>query len=200
MIGYNGVSYAMQFQGLEGYDGGIGSDAGSRAAAYGSCGTGTGGAYGTYGAGSPAGNYGGSQQNYQQNQVLTASPEQILIMLFDAAIRFCREAQKANEEGDTALKLEKIQRVFNIIAEFSNTLDHKVGGSIAEELDALYQFNLDELGRARRDSGNTHLKFVENFLLEWRGTWMEVIEINRNQANQVKNAQAAVSGGLAVAG
>ncbi len=166
MIGYNGFhgasGYTMQFQGVaEGHD----SNAGSRAT---HC---------------NPGNYGGN--SYQQNQVLTASPEQILIMLFDAAIRFCREAQTANDEGNTALKLEKIGRVFNIITEFSNTLDHSIGGEIAGELEALYRFNLEELGRARKDSGNGHLQFVENFLLEWRETWTEVIGINRADRSRV---------------
>ncbi len=143
-----------------------------------------------------------SGMNYIQNQVITASPEQILIMLFDAAIRFNREAQAANDAGNIAKKLEKTGRVFNIISELSNTLDHSIGGDIAEELDALYQFNLKELGRARTDNTNKHLKFVENFLVEWRETWLEVIEINKaNAANKAKQNQAYNSGqSLTIAG
>ncbi|PID74870.1 MAG: flagellar export chaperone FliS [Desulfobacterales bacterium] len=144
--------------------------------------------------------YGGGN-SYAQNQILTASPEQILIMLFDAAIRFNREAQAANDAGNTAKKLEKIGRVFNIISELSNTLDHNIGGEIAKELDALYQFHLQELGRARTDKSNKHLKFVEAFLVEWRETWLEVIDINRAEAAaRARQNDSQYSQKLAVAG
>jgi flagellar protein FliS len=132
----------------------------------------------------PQNNQPRKNNDYLRSQVLNASPERILIMLFDGAIRFIREAIKANKDKNLALKLEKIGRVFNIITEFSSTLDHKIGGEIAENLDALYQFNLKELGLARRDEGNKHLEFVENFLVEWRETWTEVIEINRMESSK----------------
>lgn len=189
MIGYNGFNngaeYTMQGNrpAMAGYNGSHVSSAGN---------------YNT-------GNYGGGQygggNSYAKNQVLTASPEQILIMLFDAAIRFNREAQAANDAGKTSLKLEKIGRVFNIISEFSNTLDHNVGGEIAEELDALYQFHLQELGKARTDKTNKHLKFVEDFLVEWRETWLEVIDINKAEmVSRTQNTQAQYGQGLTVAG
>ncbi len=139
--------------------------------------------------------------SYAQNQILTASPEQVLIMLFDAAIRFNREAQAANNVGDTAGKLAKIGRVFNIICELSNTLEHNIGGEIAAELDALYQFHMQELDRARTDNSNKHLKFVEEFLVEWRETWLEVIDINRTGvAATAKQADNQYGRKLAVAG
>ncbi len=146
------------------------------------------------------GQYGGGN-SYAQNQILTASPEQILIMLFDAAIRFNREAQAANNAGNISKKLEKIGRVFNIISELSNTLDHNIGGEIAEELDALYQFHMQELDKARKDKSNKHLQFVEDFLVEWRETWLQVIDINRNEAAaRAGQSHTEYSQGLTVAG
>lgn len=143
----------------------------------------------------------GSGNSYAKNQILTASPEQILIMLFDAAIRFNLEAQTANNTGKTGLKLEKIGRVFNIISELSNTLDHAVGGEVAEELDALYQFHLEELGKARTDKTNKHLKFVEKFLVEWRETWLEVIKINKTATtNKMQQEQITESQQFTAAG
>ncbi len=185
MIGYNGFNNGI------GYGGAVNQGAGASTPAP-----------PPVNAANAGGQYGGGA-SYTQNQVLTATPEQILIMLFDAAIRFNREAQKANDEGNIAKKLEKIGRVFNIISELSSTLDRSVGGDIAEELDALYQFHLKELGRARTDNTNKHLKFVEKFLVEWRQTWMEVIQINKSEATgkATKQSQPAYNGqGLAIAG
>ena len=64
---------------------------------------------------------------YQQNQIMTASKEQILLMLYDGAIKFCRQALAANEDGNVIEKLGKISKAFAIITEFSNSLNHGIG-------------------------------------------------------------------------
>ena len=68
------------------------------------------------------------QQQYQQNQIYTATPEQILIMLYDGAIRFTRQAMMAGEQGNQVQKLERISKTMAIIVEFSNTLNRVAGG------------------------------------------------------------------------
>lgn len=118
---------------------------------------------------------------YQQNQILTASQEQILIMLYDGAIRFCRQAIAANEENNLAEKLGRISKVFAIVTEFSNSLNHEIGGDIATDLDALYQFMLRELNLARKDETGVHLKNVEKLLVDLRKTWGEAVELNKQE-------------------
>ncbi len=122
---------------------------------------------------------------YQQNQIMTASQEQILLMLYDGAIRFCREAMKASEDGDTAYKLSRISKVFAIVTEFSDSLNHQIGGDIATDLDSLYHFILKELGKARKDTSGEHLKVVEKMLLDLRQTWGEAVEINKQEQTVV---------------
>lgn len=118
---------------------------------------------------------------YQENQILTASQEQILIMLYDGAIRFCRQAIAANDERDEPQKLGRISKVFAIVVEFSNSLNHEIGGDIAADLDALYQFMLRELNHARRDDSGEHLKNVEKLLVDLRKTWGEAVELNKQE-------------------
>ncbi len=118
---------------------------------------------------------------YQTNQILTASQEQILIMLYDGAIRFCRQAIVASEAGNTVAKLERISKTFAIITEFSNSLDHEIGGEIAADLDGLYHFMLRELNTARKDTSGDHLRNVERLLIDLRQTWGEAIEINKRE-------------------
>lgn len=117
--------------------------------------------------------------HYQTNQILTASQEQILIMLYDGAIRFCRQAIIANDTGNTLTKLEKISKTFAIITEFSNSLNHEIGGEIAADLDGLYHFMLRELNLARTDTSGEQLRNVEKLLVDLRETWGEAIEINK---------------------
>jgi flagellar protein FliS len=123
----------------------------------------------------------GYSNQYQQNQILTASQEQILIMLYDGAIKFCRQAIAAGDAGDTAEKLGKISKAFAIITEFSNSLNHEIGGEIAADLDGLYHFMLRELNKARTDTTGEYLRSVEKLLIDLRLTWGEAVEINKKE-------------------
>ena len=125
---------------------------------------------------------------YQQNQIYTATPEQILIMLYDGAIRFIRQAMMAEEQGNLAYKLERISKTMAIIIEFSNTLDHKIGGQIAEDLDGLYQFMIRELNGARKDTTGKKLKTVEGLLVDLRDTWSQAVDINRQEQEKTSSA------------
>jgi flagellar protein FliS len=124
------------------------------------------------------------QQQYQQNHIATASPEQILLMLYDGAIRFTRQAMMASESGNQVLKLERISKTMAIIVEFSNTLNHEIGGQIAADLDGLYQFMIRELNAARNDKSGERLKTVEGLLVDLRQTWGEAVDINREQLKE----------------
>jgi flagellar secretion chaperone FliS len=131
---------------------------------------------------------------YQNNQVTTASPEQLLIMLYDGAIRFVRQAAEAMAAGERMRKLESISKALGIVAELANTLDHEVGGEIAENLDALYHFMIRELTQANLKNDAEKLNVVEDLLCGLRETWMQAIEINRQEkGNAVAQKQPAVA-------
>lgn len=125
---------------------------------------------------------------YQQNHISMASPEQILIMLYDGAIRFTRQAIMAGEQGKQAEKLGRISKALAIITEFSNTLNHEIGGQIAADLDGLYQFMIRELNAARNDETGEKLKTVEGLLVDLRATWGEAIDINRQQQDNATSS------------
>ncbi len=135
------------------------------------------------------------QKQYQHNQIFTASPEQILIMLYDGAIRFCRQAMQAMDTGDKLVQSEKISRTMAIVCEFSNSLDHKIGGEIAEDLDALYDFMTRELTRAGQETDRKALETVDAILSELRDAWVEAAKIH-NQGKQL--APETVHAGLSV--
>lgn len=128
-------------------------------------------------------------QQYQQNQILSASPEQILIMLYDGAIRFTRQAVAGVEEEDRLKKLEGTRRAMAIITEFANTLDHEVGGEIAENLDALYAFMTRELTQANLNNDISRYRVVEGLLADLRSTWIEAIEIKRSDSADTGSAE-----------
>ena len=128
---------------------------------------------------------------YQNNQILSASPEQILIMLYDGAVRFCRQALIAMDNGEKKVQAEKISKTMAIVSEFANTLDHKMGGAIATDLDALYSFMIRELTYANLKNDRKSLETVEDLLVGLRQTWGEAIEINRQDTQPAINANPA---------
>lgn len=129
---------------------------------------------------------------YQSNQVTTASPEQLLIMMYDGAIRFVRRAADAMANGERVPKLESISKAIGIISELANTLDHEVGGEIAENLDALYHFMIRELTQANLKNDAGKLAVVEDLLSGLRETWVQAIEINRQEKGAAPVKPAAV--------
>ncbi len=124
-----------------------------------------------------------NMNQYQQKHISTASPEQILLMLYDGAIRFTRRAISGIEENKPELKASGVTKAMAIIAEFSNSLDHKIGGQIAEDLDALYDFMMRELTSANLKNDIEKLKNVEKLLMELRQTWGEAVVLNKQEMN-----------------
>ncbi len=77
---------------------------------------------------------------YKKTSVETASREQILLMLYQAAIKNCKKAIEAIDEKNVAKKGEYIGKMQDIVVELSNSLDFEVGGEVAKELNSLYDF------------------------------------------------------------
>lgn len=124
-----------------------------------------------------------NMNQYQQNQISTASPEQILLMLYDGAIRFTRRAIAGIEENKPEMKASGVSKTMAIIAEFSNSLDREIGGKIAEDLDALYDFMMRELTSANLKNDVKKLQNVEKLLMDLRETWGEAVAINKKEMN-----------------
>ncbi|MDW7645470.1 MAG: flagellar export chaperone FliS [Desulfuromonadales bacterium] len=118
---------------------------------------------------------------YQNNQVSTATPEQLLVMLYDGAIRFVRQAIAALGTKNIEEKARYINKASAIVSEFRATLDHEIGGEIAAGLDDLYDFMLREMVKGNIKNDPEPLRVVENLLSDLRETWMQAIEINRQE-------------------
>lgn len=115
---------------------------------------------------------------YQQNHIATASREQILLMLYDGAIRFAKQAKQGIIDKDMSIKGRYIGKTIAIVSEFSTSLDHEIGGKIAADLDALYNYIINELSKANLDNNTDPLDIVVDMLQDLRNTWAEAIEIN----------------------
>jgi len=128
-----------------------------------------------------AGNYGANQ--YKQTSIKTANRGQILIMLYEAAIKNVKKASDCLDRKDLAGKGQAIVKAHDIINELNNTLDFDVGGQIAKDLERLYLFMTDQLIKANLENKKEPLqqvqKLMETLLEGWR---VAVDQVNRGQA------------------
>ena len=122
-----------------------------------------------------------NMNQYYQNQVSTASPEQILLMLYDGAIRFTRQAITGVETNDSEARRYGISKAMAIVAEFASSLDHEMGRHFAEDLDALYNFIIQELTAANIKNDIEKLHVAEKLLVDLRTTWVEAIEVSKKE-------------------
>ena len=118
-------------------------------------------------------------ENYLRNQIESASKEQLLIMFYDGAIRFVTRAENAIKEYNIEQRNYCINKASAVIAELSATLDHEIGGQIASDLEALYDFMNRELIKANIENSLDSLKTVKTLLTDLSETWKQAIEINK---------------------
>ena len=113
---------------------------------------------------------------YQKTQVTTASREKVLLMLYEGAIRFVKHAEVAMLDKKIADKGKMISKATAIISELMATLDFKVGGQLAVDLENLYVFMIDKLieGNIRNDV--ECLRTVEQLLRTLHVAWQDVVE------------------------
>jgi flagellar protein FliS len=82
---------------------------------------------------------------YLQTQVQSRTPLELVVMLYDGALRFSSEAREAIERKDVARRGRAISRAMAIVSELHCTLDMEAGGEVAQSLDKLYGFVRDRL-------------------------------------------------------
>ena len=110
---------------------------------------------------------------YRESAVLTATPEQLVVMLYDGANRFLAQSAVAMRESRPAIAGEKLRRAEAIIDELLATLDVTVG-EIADRLQALYLFFKEHLMAARLKQDAGKVDEVAHFMRELRSSWAAV--------------------------
>jgi flagellar protein FliS len=107
---------------------------------------------------------------YRESAVLTATPEQLVVMLYDGANRFLTQSAIAMRDGRAGLAGEKLRRAEAIIDELLATLDLSVG-EVTERLQALYLFFKEHLSVARLKQDVSKVDEVARLMRELRGAW-----------------------------
>lgn len=123
-------------------------------------------------------------QKYKNQSVQTASREKILLMLYEGAIRFVKLSMQAIDNKNIAERGINIGKTLDIVFELNNTLDHKVGGEIAKNLEQLYMYLTDELTKANITGKKEHLQNVLKILETLYSGWQKAVEELKKSESQ----------------
>ncbi|HST56907.1 MAG TPA: flagellar export chaperone FliS [Solirubrobacteraceae bacterium] len=118
-------------------------------------------------------NLAASPAAYRQGAVLSATREQLVVMLYDGARRFLRQAATSMRAGDIERTHNVLRKAELIVAHLDGTLDHDQG-QVAERLHAIYLFCLKHLNSARATQDADKLDEVSKLLGELRESWAEI--------------------------
>ena len=116
-------------------------------------------------------------QAYNNSKILTASPAELTLKLYEGAIKFCNIAIMGIEEKDIEKAHVNITKVERIITEFQATLDHKY--EVAKDFDNVYSYLQERLKEANFKKDKEILEEVLTHLRTMRDTWKEVMRINK---------------------
>ncbi|MBO4852337.1 MAG: flagellar export chaperone FliS [Schwartzia sp.] len=111
---------------------------------------------------------------YKRQQVLTATPEALTLMLYNGALRFMTEGREAIEKKDYEEANNSLQKAQNIITEFRVTLNMEY--EIAHQLLPLYNYVYDRLVEANMKSDIEQLDEAKNIITELRDAWAQAMK------------------------
>ncbi len=111
---------------------------------------------------------------YQETAVLTQNKGRMIVMLYDGAIKFLKQAIRNLESKDYAAKGRDIAKAQDIILELNTVLDMEAGGEVAQNLRSLYNFMTKHLNQANTRSDAQTIREVINLLEELNQSWRAI--------------------------
>lgn len=118
---------------------------------------------------------------FNNNKVLTASPAELTLMLYEGMIKFCNIAETAIEQNDVQKAHTNIIKVQHIIDYLRQTLDMKY--PVAQDFERIYEYLSKRLIEANMKKDIEILQEVNTHIHSVRDTWKEVMQINRAKGN-----------------
>jgi flagellar secretion chaperone FliS len=115
-------------------------------------------------------------QQYLRTKVLTATPEQLQLMLYDGAIRFCEQGKIALEQKKFDQSYTALSRAQNIIMELTSSLRHQIAPDLCRQLASLYNFVYRKLIEANVQHMMESLDEALGILRYQRETWVMLLD------------------------
>ncbi|WP_397341479.1 flagellar export chaperone FliS [Paenibacillus qinlingensis] len=119
-------------------------------------------------------------QKYQNNQVNTALPEELTLMLYNGAIKFIKQAKSAVQEKNQTMANEFSKKVQDIISELIITVDRSY--PVSEQLLIMYDYMNWRMIQANIQKDVAMLDEVEDLLVQFRDTWKAAMSLSKQHA------------------
>ena len=113
---------------------------------------------------------------YKNTQIQTATPGQLILLLYEWGIKFCKLAKGSIEENNIMTANNYIIKAQDIVSELMSSLDMKSGIEIANNLYSLYDYMLTRLIDANLKKDVDALDEVQKLLEELRDSWKIAIK------------------------
>jgi flagellar protein FliS len=140
-------------------------------------------------------------QEYLRDVVLSAPPEKLQLMLYDGAIRFCRQARDAISSNDIEGSYNLLTRAQNIVLEMQNALRPEVDPALCDRMSSLYNFVYRRLVDANVNKDMAALDEALRLLEYQRETWVMLLEkLAEENAQSQKEEVQSDAGVLSVEG
>ena len=118
-------------------------------------------------------------QAYKNNSVSTASPGELTLMLYNGCLKFLGKAKIAINEKNIQEKNVNLQKAQKIIQELMVTLNMDI--EISQSMMQMYEYMNHRLIEANLKNDVQIIEEVEGYALEFRDTWKQVIQLNRQK-------------------
>ena len=112
--------------------------------------------------------------SYRRTEIESRTPLELVVMLYDGALRFIGDARQAIDNGDIARRRTAVSRALAIVSELQNTLDMRNGAEIASSLDGLYSFVNKRLMDASFSQSVAPLDDAMRVLTTLREGWAQI--------------------------
>lgn len=122
-------------------------------------------------------------ETYKTNSVTTASPGELTLMLYNGCLKFIHLAKQAMVENNIEAKNLNIQKAQNIVSELMVTLNMEL--DVSKNMQSLYEYANRRLMEANIRQDSVILEEVEELITEFRDTWKQVIQMDRQQKHAV---------------
>ena len=115
-------------------------------------------------------------QAYYQTQIQSRSPLELVVMLYDGALRFLQQTVDAMQRGDLVTKRDSLSRAMAIVTELHGMLDLEQGGEVAASLDSLYTYMMERLTTANQQRDPAPVAEVMRLMTGLREAWSQIAQ------------------------
>ncbi len=135
-----------------------------------------------------------NSNEYLKTKVLTASPEQLQLMLYDGALRFCEQARQAIENHQVEESFNALSRAEKIVLELCNGMRDEIAPETCDNMRRLYVFCYERLVDANLNKAVAPLDEAVGVLRHMRKTWVLLMDkLKTERADQVDQVKSSLT-------